>query len=387
MGDATAGAAGSTESPPASEGRPSRWRPREPAGQQGAAALGAQDAIKRALERRAASGAGRERTAAPAAGVGLGESAAVQRAQSARAEKVSRISYACCHPWDSADAPPRSARVPELPSAAARAREFGFRLDPFQEAAIACLHKRESVLVSAHTSAGKTVVAQYAMAMAMNANQRVIYTTPIKALSNQKFRDLGEAFEGAAASIGLMTGDVTVNPDATCLVMTTEILRSMLYRGADEMREVSWVVFDEVHYLRDKERGVVWEESIVLLPPSIKLVFLSATIPNAREFAQWVAELKSAPCHVISTDYRPTPLQHYMLPAGGKGLYLVLDEGGEFLEENFARMIAGAQPLNPTAQTLNPKPSNLPDTIRPKPETMNSDGEWQDSKRCLNPTA
>ena len=114
----------------------------------------------------------------------------------------------------------------------------------------------------------------------------------------------------------------------------------MLYRGADEMREVSWVVFDEVHYLRDKERGVVWEESIVLLPPSIKLVFLSATIPNAREFAQWVAELKSAPCHVICTDYRPTPLQHYMLPAGGNGLYLVLDESGEFLEENFARMIA-----------------------------------------------
>ncbi len=219
-------------------------------------------------------------------------------------------------------------------------RTFGFALDPFQEAAIACLHKRESVLVSAHTSAGKTVVAQYAMAMAMQANQRVIYTTPIKALSNQKFRDLGEAFEGVAASIGLMTGDVTVNPDATCLVMTTEILRSMLYRGADEMREVAWVVFDEVHYLRDKERGVVWEESIVLLPPSIKLVFLSATIPNAREFAQWVAELKRSPCHVISTDYRPTPLQHYMFPSGGQGLYLVLDEGGEFLEDNFMRMTA-----------------------------------------------
>jgi ATP-dependent RNA helicase DOB1 len=122
--------------------------------------------------------------------------------------------------------------------------------------------------------------------------------------------------------------------------MTTEILRSMLYRGADEMREVAWVVFDEVHYLRDKERGVVWEESIVLLPSSIKLVFLSATIPNATEFAQWVAELKRAPCHVIATDYRPTPLQHFMFPSGGQGLYLVLDEGGEFLEDNFSRMIA-----------------------------------------------
>ena len=316
-------------------GSPRRWRPRETPALSAGPSLGASDAIKRALDKRATPR--RKSSGAPPAD-GLGESAAVRRARSARAAEVERISYVCCHPWDSVEAQTRD--VPEMPPAAARAREFGFRLDPFQEAAIACLHKRESVLVSAHTSAGKTVVAQYAMAMAMNANQRVIYTTPIKALSNQKFRDLGEAFEGAAASIGLMTGDVTVNPDATCLVMTTEILRSMLYRGADEMREVSWVVFDEVHYLRDKERGVVWEESIVLLPPSIKLVFLSATIPNAREFAQWVAELKSAPCHVISTDYRPTPLQHYMLPAGGNGLYLVLDEGGEFLEENFARMIA-----------------------------------------------
>ena len=221
------------------------------------------------------------------------------------AAKVAKISYACCHPLDGDDRQHgtctdeirggalRHESPPTLPPTEERARHFAFTLDPFQEAAIACLHKKESVLVSAHTSAGKTVVAQYAMAMAMKANQRVIYTTPIKALSNQKFRDLGEAFEDSAASIGLMTGDVTVNPDATCLVMTTEILRSMLYRGAAEMREVSWVVFDEVHYLRDKERGVVWEESIVLLPPSIKLVFLSATIPTALQFAQWVAELKT----------------------------------------------------------------------------------------------
>jgi ATP-dependent RNA helicase DOB1 len=253
----------------------------------------------------------------------------VQRALQARKAKVAKISYSMCLPLQSSLDEPggaassRDTCPPPPPPAEDRVRTFGFDLDPFQEAAIACLHKRESVLVSAHTSAGKTVVAQYAMAMAMQANQRVIYTTPIKALSNQKFRDLGEAFGGVAASIGLMTGDVTVNPDATCLVMTTEILRSMLYRGADEMREVAWVVFDEVHYLRDKERGVVWEESIVLLPPSIKLVFLSATIPNSREFAQWVAELKRAPCHVIATDYRPTPLQHYMFPSGGQGLYLV----------------------------------------------------------------
>lgn len=219
------------------------------------------------------------------------------------------------------------------------ARRFPFRLDPFQDYAIRCLHRDESVMVSAHTSAGKTVVAQYAIAMAIQRNQRVIYTTPIKALSNQKFRDLREAFEGdyGPNCIGLMTGDVTANPDASCIVMTTEILRSMLYHGSAELREVSWVVFDEVHYLRDKERGVVWEESIVLLPPSIKLAFLSATIPNAKEFAQWISDLKRLPCHVITTDFRPTPLQHYMFPAGGEGIYLCVDERGTFLKVNVNR--------------------------------------------------
>ena len=220
------------------------------------------------------------------------------------------------------------------------ARLFPFKLDPFQDYAIRCLHKEESVMVSAHTSAGKTVVAQYAIAMAIQRNQRVIYTTPIKALSNQKYRDLKEAFEEhGEGAIGLMTGDVTANPEASCIVMTTEILRSMLYHGSSELREVSWVVFDEVHYLRDKERGVVWEESIVLLPPSIKLAFLSATIPNAREFAQWISDLKRLPCHVITTDFRPTPLQHYMFPAGGEGIYLCVDERGTFLKDNFDKML------------------------------------------------
>lgn len=104
--------------------------------------------------------------------------------------------------------------------------------------------------------------------------------------------------------MGLMTGDVTINPSAECLVMTTEILRSMLYRGSEVMREVSWVIFDEVHYLRDKERGVVWEETMILVPPKVRFVFLSATIPNALEFAQWVASLHTQPCHVVYTDYR-----------------------------------------------------------------------------------
>ena len=215
------------------------------------------------------------------------------------------------------------------------ARVWKFDLDPFQRTAIRCLEANESVLVAAHTSAGKTVVAEYAIAMALRDHQRVIYTSPIKALSNQKYRDLSEIF----SDVGLMTGDVTLKETASCLVMTTEILRSMLYRGSEVVREMAWVIFDEVHYMRDKERGVVWEETIILLPPQVKLVFLSATIPNAREFAEWVCSVKSQPCHVVYTEMRPVPLQHYIYPAGGDGLYLVVDERGNFREENFQRAI------------------------------------------------
>ena len=132
-----------------------------------------------------------------------------------------------------------------------------------------------------------------------------------------------------------MTGDVTINQQASCLVMTTEILRSMLFRGSEIIREVAWVIFDEVHYMRDKERGVVWEETIILLNKRVNYVFLSATIPNASEFAKWICRIKEQPCHVIYTDYRPTPLQHYVCPSGAEGIYLVVDEKGNFKENKF----------------------------------------------------
>ncbi|KAK2823697.1 hypothetical protein Q7C36_020297 [Tachysurus vachellii] len=211
------------------------------------------------------------------------------------------------------------------------AKDYPFILDPFQREAILCMDNNQSVLVSAHTSAGKTVCAEYAIALALREKQRVIFTSPIKALSNQKYREMYEEFQ----DVGLMTGDVTINPTASCLVMTTEILRSMLYRGSEVMREVAWVIFDEIHYMRDSERGVVWEETIILLPDNVHYVFLSATIPNARQFAEWICHLHTQPCHVVYTDYRPTPLQHYIFPAGGDGLHLVVDENGEFREDNF----------------------------------------------------
>jgi ATP-dependent RNA helicase DOB1 len=233
------------------------------------------------------------------------------------------------------------------------ARTWPFDLDPFQKTSIMSIERNESVLVSAHTSAGKTVVAEYAIAQSLKKNQRVIYTSPIKALSNQKYREFTAEF----GDVGLMTGDVTINPTATCLVMTTEILRHMLYRGSEIMREVAWVVFDEIHYLRDKckfttlfricyplpaadtaiARGVVWEETIILLPDKVRYVFLSATIPNAMQFAEWISKIHGQPCHVVYTDFRPTPLQHYFFPQGADGIHLIVDEKGNFREDNFAK--------------------------------------------------
>ncbi|XP_056288777.1 exosome RNA helicase MTR4 [Pseudoliparis swirei] len=220
---------------------------------------------------------------------------------------------------------------PLKPRVGKAAKEYPFVLDPFQREAILCIDNNESVLVSAHTSAGKTVCAEYAIALALREKQRVIFTSPIKALSNQKYREMYEEFQ----DVGLMTGDVTINPTASCLIMTTEILRSMLYRGSEIMREVAWVVFDEIHYMRDPERGVVWEETIILLPDNVHYVFLSATIPNARQFAEWITHLHKQPCHVVYTEFRPTPLQHYVFPSGGDGLHLVIDENGDFREDNF----------------------------------------------------
>ncbi|CAE6461897.1 unnamed protein product [Rhizoctonia solani] len=213
------------------------------------------------------------------------------------------------------------------------AREYPFTLDPFQQLSVYAIDRNESVLVSAHTSAGKTVVAEYAIAKCLRDKQRVIYTSPIKALSNQKYREMLAEF----GDVGLMTGDVTINPTASCLVMTTEILRSMLYRGSEIMREVAWVIFDEIHYMRDAERGVVWEETIILLPHTVRYVFLSATIPNAMEFAHWISKIHEQPCHVVYTNFRPTPLQHYLFPAGGDGIYLVVNEKSEFREDNFQK--------------------------------------------------
>ncbi|OQO10549.1 hypothetical protein B0A48_03847 [Cryoendolithus antarcticus] len=209
------------------------------------------------------------------------------------------------------------------------ARTWPFELDTFQKEAVYHLENGDSVFVAAHTSAGKTVVAEYAIALAAKHMTKAIYTSPIKALSNQKFRDFRLEFD----DVGILTGDVQIRPEASCLIMTTEILRSMLYRGADLIRDVEFVIFDEVHYVNDSERGVVWEEVIIMLPEHVTLIMLSATVPNTFEFASWVGRTKKKDIYVISTPKRPVPLAHYLW--ADKRMIKIVDENKHFLEKGW----------------------------------------------------
>ena len=264
------------------------------------------------------------------------------------------------------------------------ATEYPFKLDKFQEKSILCLENKQSVLVSAHTSAGKTVVAQYAIAMSLRDHQRVIYTSPIKALSNQKYRELSEEFK----DVGLMTGDVTINTNASCIVMTTEILRNMLYKGSEMVKEIAWVIFDEVHYMRDKIRGVVWEETMILLSNKINYVFLSATIPNAREFAMWISLLKNQPCNIIYTEFRPVPLQHYVYPTGSDDILLVVDEKGNFRDDNFNRALSQISStsnisIEDTYRLGNKNLLNLLDSKSQNSQEKQAKNEEEDIKRII----
>ena len=155
------------------------------------------------------------------------------------------------------------------------------------------------------------MVAEYAIALSLKHMTKTVFTSPIKALSNQKFRDFKQKFGNT--DIGILTGDVSINREATCVIMTTEVLQSQLYNDMDYLQDVEWVIFDEVHYINDEERGSVWEEVIIKLPDHISIVMLSATVPNYMEFAEWVGRTKRKKVYVQCTYQRPVPLEHLMI--------------------------------------------------------------------------
>uniref|UniRef100_A0A674MBZ4 SKI2 subunit of superkiller complex n=1 Tax=Takifugu rubripes TaxID=31033 RepID=A0A674MBZ4_TAKRU len=237
--------------------------------------------------------------------------------------------------------------------------QWPFELDVFQKQAILRLEQHDSVFVAAHTSAGKTVVAEYAIALSQKHMTRTIYTSPIKALSNQKFRD----FKNTFGDVGLLTGDVQISPESSCLIMTTEILRSMLYNGSEVIRDLEWVIFDEVHYINDAERGVVWEEVLIMLPDHVSIILLSATVPNALEFSEWIGRIKKRHIYVISTMKRPVPLEHHLYTGNSnktqKEMFLLLDAAGSFLNKGYyAAVDARKERTSKHAQSFGAKTSS-----------------------------
>ncbi len=211
---------------------------------------------------------------------------------------------------------------------------FPFALDPFQQEAIAALTRGKSVVVCAPTGSGKTVIAEYAVHRALQSGKRIFYTTPLKALSNQKYRDFQEKWSGIPqATVGLITGDRVEHPDAAIVVMTTEIFRNMLYETpigevGTSLESVETVVLDECHYISDQDRGTVWEESIIYCPPTIQLVALSATIGNPEQLTDWINVIREKKgqkkhCELINSDFRPVPLQFYY--SQKKGLFPLLN--------------------------------------------------------------
>lgn len=186
--------------------------------------------------------------------------------------------------------------------------EFPYRLDDFQMNGIYGFENSNHILITAHTSAGKSTLAEYAIAKSLQLNKKVIYTSPIKTLSNQKYFDFKNRFD----DIGILTGDIKLNPESKCLIMTTEILRNKIDTENDSFEDVHCVIFDEVHYFNDPDRGFVWEESITKLPDNILIIMLSATIDKSEQFAQWVSNIKNRDVYLIGTKYRPVPLKHYI---------------------------------------------------------------------------
>ena len=196
------------------------------------------------------------------------------------------------------------------PKATSFFETFDFEMDPFQITACHAIEDGKGVLVAAPTGAGKTIVGEFAAYLATEKLKKCFYTTPIKALSNQKYQEFVERF--GEERVGLLTGDNSINSDADILVMTTEVLRNMLYTNSTSLTNLGFVVMDEVHYLADKFRGAVWEEVLIHLMESVQVISLSATVSNAEEFGEWLQEIRGETGVVVS-EHRPVPLYQHVL--------------------------------------------------------------------------
>ena len=228
----------------------------------------------------------------------------------------------------------------EHPGLAEFSSHYDFSLDDFQQRACRVLEDGHSVLVAAPTGSGKTIVGEFAVHLALASGRKCFYTTPIKALSNQKFNDLTERY--GADNVGLLTGDNSINGDAPVVVMTTEVLRNMLYAGSRALTGLGFVVMDEVHYLADRSRGAVWEEVIIHLPESVAVVSLSATVSNAEEFGEWLGTVRGETVTIVE-EKRPVPLYQHVLV-------------GRKMFDLFASTKPGADgPPAPGDETVNPE--------------------------------
>ncbi len=212
------------------------------------------------------------------------------------------------------------------------------KLDDFQQEAIRQLLAGNSVLVSAPTGVGKTLIADYLIDQAIAKGDRVIYTAPIKALSNQKFKEFKALY--GPEKVGIVTGDVVINSEAEICLMTTEIFRNILHQDLPRLEGISHIIFDEIHYLSDEDRGTVWEESIIFMPKDMRLLGLSATIPNVYELAGWISEIKGHPVSVVVKHERAVPLEHHLFEKhlGATDLKSVVRYRQELMEKDYVSL-------------------------------------------------